>query len=86
MRWFVLNCGKKAAGIAVDTVDTELVRPGPLRRGLVCLRWDGLNGIKTVGMVVKPHSIAQMRLVSRSRDLAEFSDYISYVVSISNRS
>lgn len=31
-------------------------------------------------MDVKPHSIAHMKLFSRSGDLAEFSDYISYVV------
>lgn len=58
-----------------------------VRRVLVSpsIRWiqfvcgGGLNGIEAVGMGVKPHSIAQIKLVSRSGDLAEFSNYISYV-------
>ena len=78
---FVLDRGKEGAGIAVNTVNTELIRSGTPGTGwFVRLGLVSFNRIESVGMVVEPDSITQAEFISSGRYLAKLCNDVTNII------
>ena len=78
---FVLDRGKEGAGIAVNTVNTELIRFGTPGTGwFVRLGLVSFNRIESVGMVVEPDSITQAEFISSGRYLAKLCNDVTNII------
>ena len=78
---FVFNSSKQGTGITVYPVDAELVGSGGLWSWWkICLWLTAFSLIKSIGMIIKPHAIAQLELISGTGYFAQLQDDIMHMV------